>query len=285
MPGNQSYWFVFTRFGASDADLPTTSLYEILISDGYAAYIAWGDETAPSTGKKHHQGFIRLQKKSTTFAVRKKLGCWADPVRGRIEDNEAYCKKEGSFHELGTKPKQGTRTDITQYCEKVRAGELSVDDILDIDPQAFHQFGRTLQATEDKYLRSQTRTWMTKGIWYWGPTGCGKSHRALADYHPSTHYSVPLEDKGWWDSYVGQETVVLDDFRGSISYSTILRMVDKYPWSVPRRGRPPMPFLGKCVIITSAMPPDKVYHNLAEHDSLDQLYRRFEVVDLSAHAP
>lgn len=55
-------------------------------------------------------------------------------------------------------------------------------------------------------------------------------------------------------------------------------MVDKYAnFEAPRRNRAPMPFMSKVVIITSSMPPEEVFNNLAESDKLAQLLRRFEV--------
>jgi hypothetical protein len=45
----------------------------------------------------------------------------------------------------------------------------------------------------------------------------GKSHKALADFDPNTHYIYP-NDKGWWDGYKQHETVVFNEFRGELDY-------------------------------------------------------------------
>ena len=42
-----------------------------------------------------------------------------------------------------------------------------------------------------------------------------------------------------------------------------------------------MPFLSKKIIITSALRPEEVYHNLSQHDSINQLKRRIELVELT----
>ena len=82
-----------------------------------------------------------------------------------------------------------------------------------------------------------------------------------------THTCFP-NDGGWWDGYTGQETVIINEFRGGIAYSELLDLLDKYPKTVRRRCREPVPFLAKRVIITSVLQPKEVYCNLAENDTL-----------------
>lgn len=62
-------------------------------------------------------------------------------------------------------------------------------------------------------------------------------------------------------------------------------MTDYQPYYLNRRGRPPAPYMAKKLIITSALAPHEVYHNLAEHDTLDQLYRRINLIKLAHKCP
>ncbi|MGN5495186.1 hypothetical protein ACLJCJ_09470, partial [Campylobacter coli] len=73
-------------------------------------------------------------------------------------------------------------------------------------------------------------------------TGTGKSHiaRELAENQPIYNHTV--KDKGWWDRYEQQPVVIFDDFRGEIEYNEILKLVDKYPHHVSRRGQKPLSF-------------------------------------------
>lgn len=148
-------------------------------------------------------------------------------------------------------------------------------------PYAVFQFGRVLDRIEDRVMRLRFRTEMTIGIWLWGKTGTGKSKKAFEDFNPDTHYVHNLEDGGWWDNYTQQEVVIIDEFRGQIPYSTLLRLVDRTPFSVTRRNRKPIPFVSKKVIVTSSLQPHEVYCNLAQNDSLLQLYRRFEIIEMT----
>lgn len=177
---------------------------------------------------------------------------------------------------LGEEPKQGDRNDLKDVVKRIREGETSAEDILMEDPGYYHMYGRTIEKAEDVLLRKRFRTEMTKGTWYYGPTGSGKSHLAFQDFDPSTHYVKCLKDQ-WWDGYTGQKTVILNEFRGEISFGEMLALTDKWPHSVKRRNREPTPFLAEHVIVTSAMSPAEIFRKLNSDDRIEQLTRRFDI--------
>ena len=268
--------FCFTDF-ALDADLYDQSKL------GFSYCIA-GEEVCPSTNRKHWQGFMYFKNARSLSAVRKMLAprnCRA--CDGNATQNITYCSKDGNIvFEIGDKPSPGKRTDIAAACEEVKNGK-KVDDICLENPEFYHQYGRTLSKIEDIVLRRRFRTEMTVGTWLYGPTAVGKSHDAFTnfgkfpEFRPDMMYRFP-DDNGWWDGYTGEDIVIINDYRGSLTYSFLLNLVDKWPMSVRRRCREPVPFLAKHVIITSSEPPWEVYNNLSANDSLDQLHRRFSVV-------
>lgn len=275
----RSRWFVFTKKGPTDDTFPDEERYHQLIAEGEFLYICWAEEHGTIKGNCHHQGWAYTKHKKAYTAVARLLRCnHAENMYGTPLDSDDYCSKEGVLKHAGKRPSQGKRTDLEEYADEIKSG-LSVNEILMRDPQAFHQYGRTLQALEDACLEGLSRSSPTIGLWFWGPTGSGKSRTAFHSYTTKSHYVYNVEDKGWWEAYEGQSTVILDDFRGQISYSQLLRLTDRYAMTVPRRGRRPVPFVSKRLIVTSALPPAQVFHNLAEHDSLEQLYRRFKVFE------
>ena len=85
----------------------------------------------------------------------------------------------------------------------------------------------------------------------------------------------------WWDGYIGQPRVILNDFRGQIKYEDLLCLVDKWPHTVKQRNREPVPFLAREFIVTSSLHPALLYKQLKHEDSIDQLLRRFELKKLS----
>lgn len=245
----------------------------------FARYVTCGKEVGAS-GTPHLQGFVYFVNKQTMKAVSRVLPrARLDVAKGNDFENFAYTTKEGDVLVVhGRAPCQGARGDLEELRDEVVKG-LSVDDIALENPHMYHQFGRTLSRIEDIVMRRKFRTEMTEGIWYYGYTGGGKSHIAFTGYTPETHYVYPT-DKGWWDGYKQQDVVIFNDFRGELPYSYILQLVDKWPFSVSRRGREPLPFLSKKVIVTSALRPEEVYRNLAARDTLSQLLRRFEVIEV-----
>jgi len=238
-------------------------------------------------GTHHLQGYIELKNAMTFTAFNKRFSpkkvhgyARCEARRGTPQEAAEYCKKDGRFVEWGEPgPGRGTRSDLQELVDDIRAGALKVDDIATDNATMYHKYGRTLHKIEDLYMRDQRRTEMTTGIWYFGTTGVGKSHTAFTSAKPRDIYNWK-KDKGWQDGYTQQPIVVINDFRGHIPYDEMLQMVDKWPFEVPRRGREPCPFTSEKVIITSALPPWEVYHNRAAGDDIAQLLRRFCVIRL-----
>jgi len=111
-------------------------------------------------------------------------------------------------------------------------------------------------------------------IVYYGPTGCGKSHRSWNDAgllaYPKNPRSI------FWDGYRGQEHVVIDEFRGGIDIAHMLRWLDKYPVIVDIKGSS-APLLAKKIWITSNIHPREWYTQL-DAETYAALERRLEIM-------
>lgn len=270
----QSKRFCFTLNNYTPED-------EVNVKALECAFLVYGHEVAPSTGTPHLQGYIEMHKKTTIKGMTKVLPRTSFQVcKGTADHNITYCQKEGAnIFTKGAPAKQGERNDLTNLRNDIMEGRTTVDQIVLDKPDLYHQYGRTLSKIEDLRMRKLFRTETTQGLWYFGPTGVGKSHKAYANYSPDTHYNWK-DDNGWQDGYAQQETVIINEFRGSIKFSELLQLVDKWPFDVRRRNREPMPFTSKLVIITSSLPPEQVYKMLDHKDKINQLMRRFTVLQL-----
>jgi len=273
--------FVVTNWNLNTAEIFEANKRQI-------RFVAFGEETCPTTGTRHHQVFVYYHNlKSTTTLTLNKIGkewgaihCRVAPMYGNFVQNEAYCSKEGTYTKLGDEPKQGARGDLVETCTLLRNGTISADFVAQEDPVAYHMYGRTLIHAETMFLRTRFRTEMTQCKWYWGATGVGKSHKAFAGYSNETHYVKDLETK-WWDGYKQQDTVILNEFRGQLTFSFLLSLIDKWPLTVCVRNKESIPFTSKLVIITSSVHPKDIYKNvLTSDESLAQLERRCKIKEL-----
>jgi len=261
--------------------------YEKLIKDCKVKYIKFGRESCPTTGRTHHQGMLWLKTQSgSNKNIGKMLGgAHVEMCRGSWTANDKYVSKDDDVMEFGEPPEQGERGDIKENVGKILAGDCTAEEVCIADPVHYHQYGRTLHKAEDIALRKKFRTEMTTCEWIHGPTGVGKSHKAFKDFNPETHY-VWKNEKEWQDGYTGQEIVIINELRGdTIRFGKLLQLIDKWPFYLERRGREPVPFIAKHIIITSALPPDEIYVNLAEDDKLEQLYRRIVITHVTEKCP
>ena len=181
-----------------------------LIKDIECKFLIVGEEISES-GTPHLQGYIEFKNPRSFNAIKKVLGIRAhiEPQRyGTPKQAAGYCCKgnkkwpEGTdwaqfydnhaedaiVFEKGEISAQGARADLNELKDKIMEG-MTVDEVCLEDPVKYHQYGRTLNKLEDLRMRKIYRTEMTQGIWIWGPTGTGKTHDAMKDFTPETHYN------------------------------------------------------------------------------------------------
>lgn len=262
--------WVFTINNFTEADLDQVKTIE-------CRCIVAGMEGEGKT--PHIQGAVYFESKRSLAKMKKIFPrAHLEPMRGTWAD-QAYCEKEGNvIRKEGDPPSQGKRTDVLTLKRKLDEGG-NLEDCFEEDFGTTTKIYKALEKYQDVKKRKMHRTEMTKGLWLYGPTGTGKSHQAFKDFDPDTHY-VWKDDKGWWDAYDGHKVVIMNDFRGQIPYGEMLNLVDKWPYSVSRRGREPTPFLAERVVVTSSLHPEQIYKKRDEEDKIEQLMRRFEIQNL-----
>lgn len=79
----------------------------------------------------------------------------------------------------------------------------------------------------------------------------------------------------FWDGYRGEEHVVIDEFRGDINVSHLLRWLDRYPVRVEIKGSS-VPLSARKLWFTSNIPIESWYPQL-DSETMDALKRRINI--------
>lgn len=250
--------------------------------DQFLSYLIYGREICPSTGRPHWQGYLETKTKRTFSSVlnwfheneQKEMKLFISA--GSSVQNQQYCKKQNDWEEFGKPMAQGKRTDLDLVRTNILSGMHTADDIIvSGEVHLGVRYSRWLDRLTDIANRTTRRTEPTTITWLWGPTGSGKS-RAANEMAPNAYWHN-TQDNDWWDQYNGEADVIIDDFRGEIRYSVLLKLADRYPVTVKRRGRAPIPFTSRRIIITAPTPPHLTYQGMdMKEGGIDQLLRRIE---------
>lgn len=110
---------------------------------------------------------------------------------------------------------------------------------------------------------------------YYGATGTGKSRRAWDEAGPDAYCKDPRSK--FWCGYQGQQHVIVDEFRGGIDISHMLRWLDRYPVRVEIKGSS-RPLRATKIWITSNVHPMNWYIDL-DAETKSALLRRLEITE------
>jgi len=238
-----------------------------------ATWLKGQQEVCPSTGRIHCQliaGFTR----SVRLAAVKRImatptGHWE---LTRSAAAESYVWKDetsvpGTRFELGARPIRRNRAcDWELVREHAVAGNLG---LIPADIYVRYYFGLTRIAADNALPVEIERECFV----FWGATGTGKSRRAWNDAGLSAFAKDPRSK--WWCGYRNQEHVVIDEFRGAIDVSHLLRWLDRYPVSVETKGSS-RPLKANKIWITSNLDPRLWYPDI-DAETLSALLRRLNI--------
>ena len=251
-------------------------------------YCCFQLEIGGATARRHCQGYIYLQSARRLAFVKQLIGGFGvhteygrelqphiERSRGSPDQNRAYCSKPESsvpdtFREIGTLPRQGARSDLTELAEAIAEG-TDMADIATTFPTEFIKYAKGIQALKTA-LSSKPRSAAVEPTVYWwfGPTGTGKSKLAFETY-PDAYVKMPTNK--WWDGYVDQKEVILDDYRPSMCpFHELLRLLDRYPMKVEFKGGS-TELQATTFVITTCERPELLWQDKTS-EKIDQLIRR-----------
>jgi hypothetical protein len=229
-------------------------------------------EVGESTGFEHWQVVAALAKKSGLAGVKSLFGqsCHAELSRSAAASEYVWkesTRVDGSQFEFGERSMQRNEpTDWERVWELAKAG--SYESIpADVRVRCYHTL-RKIRADYDAPVAMERSCFV-----YWGDTGTGKSRSAWDEAGVDTYAKDP--NTKYWCGYRGQQHVIIDEFRGRIDVSHLLRWLDRYPVSVEIKGGS-VPLCARTFWITSNLCVDGWYPDV-DAATINALKRRLEI--------
>lgn len=248
-------------------------------------YAIYQKEKCPTTGRFHWQGYVEFKTQYRLSGVRKILPTahW-EPRKGTREEARDYCRKEESREEapveIGTWVSSDGSRRIDDRIAKVKKlidEGKTVDEICDIDFGVWLKHGKRLIDYMGVRMRLSGSTNLRLDLQVevrWGVTGTGKT-RGVFEENPKL-YKLDSANNIWWDGYMGEEVLLIDDFYGWIKFGSLLNILDIYPLRLEVKGG----FAYACwrkVYITSNKRWEEWYKDLT-HEQHQALQRRIHTV-------
>lgn len=257
--------FCFTYYWKTREDI--TLIQEWLTTN--TKFAMFGEETCPTTGRQHLQGWMAFENERSFNAIKKKFPWHLEICNGTAAQNIQYCAKEGIVWKHGTEPAgQGARQDLATLKHMVLNTNMPTHEIM------LHYCDNLQQM---RYIEHLIK-WMKPpnrcedGVnvtVVHGPSGSGKT-RWVHENYPDAYWKDKTK---WWDGYSGEAVVVIDDYRPDFcKFHELLNLLDRYPVRIEMKGGGTW-LKANTIIITSNKDLLEHWHNRTDED-LQQLRRR-----------
>ncbi len=252
-------------------------------------YACMADEVGLQEHTPHTHIFFVAKTSAIRFSTVKGLFPTAhiEPAQGSSEENRTYIRKSGkwandeksdtsvpgTFEEWGELPVEhpGERTDLAILYQYIKDG-LSNFEIMEQNPDYMlnlEKIERARQAVREQQYRDTFRKLTVTYIW--GPTGAGKTRAVMEKNGYSGVYRV-TDYQHPFDSYQGEETLLLDEYSSNFKIRDLLNYLDGYPLTLPARYSNRVACFTKVYIISnlclSKQYPDEQYNSPATFAAL-----------------
>lgn len=244
--------------------------------DKKVRYLGWGQETCPTSGKKHNQGWVQFKKAVRMSSVKK----WfktkkmhIEPCKGNEEQNTTYCSKE-NYQFFGEYMVQGTRTDIKEILDEIKSGTKMLD-IAELYSGQFIRYWKSFQKYKElcDHEAAIDEDWREVEVYiHHGPTGTGKTRAAKDSCDKHDRYMIGGDQLDWWDHYAGEKTLIIDEYSNDIKINKLLRLLDGNVYRLPIKGSTTFARWTTVHITTNLTKGE--FHSLAKLEHLQALDRR-----------
>lgn len=257
---------------------------------GTIGYIVWQVERGDE-GTEHVQGFIQFLERKRMNAVKaieyanteREIvhpfsRAHLEVAKGTPQQAAEYCKKpetriSGPYEMGALKGGRGSRTDLIEAAKSI----MDTGSLTHVSPDILLKYGggcfRLLSLSKPP-RRDDLKVFCIKG-----ETGIGKSW-LVHDLFPDVYAPIWGNSGSWWDGYMGEEVVMLEEYRGQMQLQKLLQILDPYPLRLEVKGAT-FPARYKLVFITCNAAPTEWYENALgkRNAELDALYRRIGLTE------
>lgn len=207
---------------------------------------------------------------------RRFYGVHIEQANGSHQENRDYVRKDGkwlddakhetnladTFEEWGELPpdKKRTESQAVQIMQMIRDGKSNAE-ILAECPTAYNKIAHIEQTRQTFLQECYKDKWRTLDVTYlWGESGAGKTRRVMerngySNVYRVTDYAHPF------DGYKGQDVIIFEEFRSSLTISDMLNYLDGYPVELPCRYANKVACFTKVYIISN-IPLEQQYPNV-----------------------
>lgn len=189
------------------------------------------------------------------------------------KDKKHETRVEGTFEESGEVPveRQGARNDLADLYSMIKQGMTNFE-ITEQLPDYMFQLDKIEQVRQMLKDETYKDVWRDLEVQYiYGETGTGKTRGVMEKYgyrnvYRVTDYSHPF------DGYEGQDVILFEEFRSSLSLGDMLKYLDGYPVVLPCRYANKQACFTKVYLVTN-IPLSEQYKNY-QYDK-EEDYRAF----------
>lgn len=246
------------------------------------AYLVYQLERGVAGGTEHLQGYVRFKNRKQLNAAKHFIADTAHMAvsQGSEEQNKNYCTKAdtrvagpwefGTYD--GTQGQQGRRSDLKLVADLLVAGQPPTSVFL-AHPETFAKYPQGLQqlallAQQPPLSRDVHVTVL------WGPTGTGKSHRAMTTFPDAYVVRFSGARAGTaWDQYTNQAVVIFEEFDpADVPPHQLNSYLDKWKLSLNCRYNNKYAYYTHVVILTNLDPA--TWYPMFPALQRDALFRR-----------
>lgn len=233
---------------------------------------------------KHYHLFAQF-KNMISLSLKKLFGSHVEAIRGTPQDTIRYMKCEDDKHKkLGVTASIIDEWGTLRSYGGVRVGDIKkmTSDELDELPGIYFNIASKLQSKKNNDINIDDVYKNIKVYYIWGPSGVGKSHRAIdiVKEHGFKSVNMVKYENGFYHGVGTIKVCIYDDFRDShMPASEFINFIDynKHPMNI-KGGSKINEY--ELIIITSVQDPYTIYKNMSD-EPRKQWLRRIEIINMN----